>query len=49
MAPEDGALLEIWASTVDKSKLENGMFYEPIEQPGTHSKISNNKKLAGDL
>ena len=46
---EQGACNQLWAATAEKGKITNGGFYEPVGVPGTHDKLSNDEKLAGEL
>lgn len=49
VTPQQGACNQLWAATADKGKVTNGEFYEPVGVPGTHDKMSNDEKLAGEL
>ena len=49
MTLEQGACNQLWAATADKEQVTNGGFYEPVGVPGTHDKLSNDEKLAGEL
>jgi NAD(P)-dependent dehydrogenase (short-subunit alcohol dehydrogenase family) len=35
LTPVQGAYNQVWAATVEKSKLKNGAWYEPVGQPGS--------------
>lgn len=48
-SPEEGAQNSLWAATVDKKSLRSGEFYEPVAEPGKHSKLSQNTRLAQEL
>lgn len=47
--PTEGAYNQLWAATVDKTKLVNGAFYEPVGVPGRHDSKSKDEKLAAEL
>ncbi|KAF2657145.1 oxidoreductase [Lophiostoma macrostomum CBS 122681] len=46
---EDGVKSQIWAAFVEKEKLQNGAFYEPVGIEGRVTEASSNKQLAGSL
>ena len=45
----EGAKNQLWAATVDKEKITNGGYYEPIGIPGEHDKCSKDENLAREL
>ena len=47
--PATGAWNQLWAVAVDKDKIVNGGFYEPVAIPGDHDNLSNNHELAAKL
>ncbi|KAJ6498994.1 oxidoreductase [Mycena sanguinolenta] len=49
--PAEGAYTQLWAATVDKSKLVAGGYYEPGSPPllGSLTPLSSDEKLAGEL
>ncbi|KAJ7141506.1 oxidoreductase [Mycena epipterygia] len=49
VTPEEGALTQLWAATVNRSDLVNGEYYTPVGVRGKHTKQSVDKKLAGEL
>lgn len=49
VTPEEGAFNQLWASTVSKTELRNGEYYVPVGVLGQHTKLSLDKKLAGEL
>ncbi|KAI5200841.1 hypothetical protein E4T42_04843 [Aureobasidium subglaciale] len=49
VTPEQGVLNGIWACTVPRDGITSGAFYEPVGEPGTHTKWTNDKVLAGKL
>ena len=48
-SPEEGAQNSLWAATADKESLKSGEFYEPVAEPGKHSQLSQDTKLAQEL
>ena len=48
-SPEEGAQNSLWAATADKGSLKSGAFYEPVAEPGKHTKLSQDTKLAQEL
>ena len=46
---EDGVKSQIWAAFVEKEKLENGAFYEPVGVEGRTTEASKDTKLASRL
>ena len=46
---EEGAKNQLWAATVDKSKIVSGEYYEPVGKPGGHTAASKNAQLREDL
>ncbi|KAJ7642769.1 oxidoreductase [Mycena polygramma] len=49
VAPEEGALTQLWAATVNKAELVNGGYYEPVGVLGKHNPLSSDQKLAKEL
>ena len=47
--PKKGVKNQLWAATVEKDKLTNGGYYEPVGIPGGHDKCSNDANLAREL
>ena len=45
----EGAKNQLWAASIDKSKITSGEYYEPVGKPGGHTAASKNAKLRGDL
>jgi NAD(P)-dependent dehydrogenase (short-subunit alcohol dehydrogenase family) len=46
---QEGAKNQLWASSIAKSDLVNGEFYEPVGKPGGHTQASKNEALRGQL
>ena len=46
---EDGAKNGLWAATVEKGKIENGGWYEPVGKKGRDTKFITDVKLAEEL
>lgn len=46
---EEGAKNQLWAASVDKSKIVSGEYYEPVGKPGGHTAASKDEKLSGEL
>jgi NAD(P)-dependent dehydrogenase (short-subunit alcohol dehydrogenase family) len=46
---EEGAKNQLWAASVDKSKIVSGEYYQPVGQPGGHTAASQDAKLREDL
>ncbi|KAJ6588800.1 oxidoreductase [Mycena capillaripes] len=49
LTPAEGAYNQCWAATVDKAKITNGEYYEPVGVPGGHARLSRDAKLASRL
>jgi NAD(P)-dependent dehydrogenase (short-subunit alcohol dehydrogenase family) len=49
VTPEEGVLNGIWACTTPRDGITSGAFYEPVGEPGTHTKWTQDKVLAGKL
>lgn len=45
----EGAKNQLWASSVAKSNIVNGEYYEPIGKPGGHTQASKDDALAAKL
>ena len=48
-SPEEGAQNSLWAATVNRKSLESGAYYEPVAEPGKHSKLSQDTELGDRL
>lgn len=49
VTPEQGVLNSIWACTAPRDGITSGAYYEPVGEPGTHSKWTKDDVLAGKL
>jgi NAD(P)-dependent dehydrogenase (short-subunit alcohol dehydrogenase family) len=49
VTPEQGVMNGVWASTTPREEMQNGEFYEPVGEEGTHTKWSRDTVLAKRL
>jgi NAD(P)-dependent dehydrogenase (short-subunit alcohol dehydrogenase family) len=49
LTPEEGAYNTLWAATVEKGKLKNGEYYEPVGVGGKNTKFTLDEKASKKL